>query len=488
MTEVPARASRRHGRCAFSHTRDRAHALAVARAARGATLAAMRFRRTGRAASAAAGAALLFLAAALGVATRATAADPATAPALAPDPWSKDAVAARFPAPDAKAADEDFAGSSSCKDCHEDRWKSLGTSFHASLRNEKKSASRGCESCHGPSATHSESEAPSDTRHPGRVDAQKSVALCVTCHADVLVKPVLAHRDWLRGPRDATRTCVTCHTIHVDREAPAFDEKLGPFTSRKALAEVAKPVDAAQCATCHTTFHPEMARSGHAFLLKEGDQCAACHGNGSLHAQSGGDPRKIVRPDRLPVAEADAQCMDCHRSGDSVARWTCAEHSREKVACIVCHDANAPRGRTLRGREFDLCGGCHRDVQAKFRLPNGHRVERGRVSCSDCHDPHGNTSRVRDADLRLRVCEGCHAEKAGPFLFDHGIKRTEGCIACHDPHGSVNRRALTFARVRPLCLQCHPETPHDLSQRRYDNCIACHSEIHGSDLDRKLRR
>src|SRR5688572_24666191 len=60
----------------------------------------------------------------------------------------------RFPHPDARAKDEDFAGGIECKECHETRWKSLGTSFHADLRDEKKSKTRGCESCHGPGRLH----------------------------------------------------------------------------------------------------------------------------------------------------------------------------------------------------------------------------------------------------------------------------------------------------------------------------------------------
>ena len=405
--------------------------------------------------------------------------------------WTKEALQARFANPDAKATEDDYAGNAECKECHEKRWKSLGTSFHASLRSEKKSGTHGCETCHGPGRQHSDDSEPASIRHPEKVGAATSVASCVACHVEVLEKPVLGHRKWIEGRPDAEgrptlRPCVTCHAIHVDKESPAFDPKVGPFATRAALDEVAKPVDAAVCSRCHTTYHPEMRRSGHAFLLKEGAQCAACHGNASLHAESGGDPRKIVRPDLQTREEADATCLGCHRDGDAMAKWTCSEHGREGVSCIQCHDANAARGKTLRGGEFELCGGCHLDVKAKLRLPNRHRVDSGRVKCSDCHDPHGNTSKMRDRDLRQRVCAECHVEKAGPFLFDHGIKRSEGCVACHDPHGSVNRRMLTYTQMKPMCLQCHPETPHDLSQRKYDNCITCHSEIHGSDLDRRF--
>jgi DNA-directed RNA polymerase subunit RPC12/RpoP len=49
---------------------------------------------------------------------------------------------------------------------------------------------------------------------------------------------------------------------------------------------------------------------------------------------------------------------------------------------------------------------------------------------------------------------------------------------------------LTYAQSKPLCLQCHPEIPnsHDLSKGKYQNCLGCHSRIHGSDLDRYFLR
>ena len=94
----------------------------------------------------------------------------------------------------------------------------------------------------------------------------------------------------------------------------------------------------------------------------------------------------------------------------------------------------------------------------------------------------------RDQRLRVRMLRVAHDLPGGPFLHDHGIKRTQGCVACHDPHGSMNKRMLTYPRTMPLCLQCHPENPHDLKDRRYERCLDCHTEIHGSDLDRRFLR
>src|SRR5437773_2565614 len=70
------------------------------------------------------------------------------------DPWSEAAVRARFPDPDAATKPDQFAGNAECKECHEDRVKSLAASAHAKFVDAKKSASRGCQECHGPGADH----------------------------------------------------------------------------------------------------------------------------------------------------------------------------------------------------------------------------------------------------------------------------------------------------------------------------------------------
>ena len=78
----------------------------------------------------------------------------------------------------------------------------------------------------------------------------------------------------------------------------------------------------------------------------------------------------------------------------------------------------------------------------------------GKMSCVDCHNPHGSATRsLLNADSVNDVCYTCHAEKRGPFLWEHAPVR-ESCVNCHQPHGSNHDKLLVGARPY-LCQQCH---------------------------------
>jgi len=95
------------------------------------------------------------------------------------------------------------------------------------------------------------------------------------------------------------------------------------------------------------------------------------------------------------------------------------------------------------------------------------------------------------------VCFKCHAEKAGPFVFEHAPVKTEGCVVCHAQiHGSSNPRLLSRANVNLQCLECHTVTPlagggtpgfHNQAQK-YQACTLCHTQIHGSNVDKDFLR
>jgi DmsE family decaheme c-type cytochrome len=143
----------------------------------------------------------------------------------------------------------------------------------------------------------------------------------------------------------------------------------------------------------------------------------------------------------------------------------------------------------------------------QFALPFKHRVEEGFMSCTDCHNPHGSYAPSWRMGLHPRMtkqvmgseepCLRCHADKRGPFVFEHAVVRVDGCETCHSPHGSMNSRLLRRPVVFTLCLECHNGTgsgrtgtgvftqtsSHNMADPRYQNCTACHVRIHGSNAD-----
>lgn len=116
------------------------------------------------------------------------------------------------------------------------------------------------------------------------------------------------------------------------------------------------------------------------------------------------------------------------------------------------------------------------------------------MRCSDCHNPHGSTGPSLLARSNVNeTCYRCHAEKRGPFLWEHAPVR-EDCSNCHEPHGS-NHPSLLKNRGPYLCQQCHlaafhPSTaytangllgPSPADQLLTRNCLNCHTEVHGSN-------
>ena len=125
---------------------------------------------------------------------------------------------------------------------------------------------------------------------------------------------------------------------------------------------------------------------------------------------------------------------------------------------------------------------------------SGHMpLREGKMDCTTCHSPHGSTNvRMLKAGNTLNeACASCHAEKRGPFLWDHAAGR-ENCASCHDPHGSNNDRMLV-AKDPMLCQRCHvssrhPATIYDATQIAAASnravgrsCVNCHSQIHGTN-------
>ena len=210
-------------------------------------------------------------------------------------------------------------------------------------------------------------------------------------------------------------------------------------------------VGAKVCATCHAGqaeafSHTIMGRIGK--TQKGKFDCENCHGPGSAHVKAGGG-RGVggiisFRPeDQSRTAEENnAICLTCHERG----RAHLLERQHPPGSRSDVHEL--PHHHETGVTQIPIKDG----IRARHLLP----VPQGppRADYSVRHTCHCAKARwyARIAITRMaaspkrcsarnsvnETCYTCHAEKRGPFLFEHAPVR-ENCLNCHDPHGSSER-------------------------------------------------
>ncbi len=287
----------------------------------------------------------------------------------------------------------------------------------------------------------------------------------------------------------------------------------------------ARLVGEKRCGECHDTEKSLFGHTQHAKIFRgnprndtEKSVCEACHGPGSLHAASTKDKTRIIGFSKewgTPVAKQTAQCLNCHEGGQRMY-WPGSIHEKNKLSCSDCHNPMArfsANGLMKKAGITETCESCHQQQRAEFRKKSHMPVPEGKMTCEDCHNPHGSaTKRLLKADSVNDLCYTCHAEKRGPFLWEHAPVR-ENCMNCHLPHGSNQDKLLS--QTRPyLCQSCHSGSGtmgHALMAQNVNpalqagtptltgtaapngtlvassvrvlsrSCQMCHSQIHGSN-------
>jgi DmsE family decaheme c-type cytochrome len=270
-----------------------------------------------------------------------------------------------------------------------------------------------------------------------------------------------------------------------------------------ALPAKAQGPGAEVCQACHAPYfesyraHPHGTKADQRTPANAGE-CAACHGDGTAHVQAGGGkgvggvlnlgPKSPLRPE-----ERSKVCLTCHQGGTRM-HWQGDRHAAADVACTNCHTVHS-RDRVLaRFTQADVCLSCHLQQRAELNRPSRHPIREGQITCSQCHNPHGSVGPKQLVRATINeTCYTCHAEKRGPFLWEHPPAR-EDCTNCHTAHGSIHTPLLK-ARGPWLCQQCHlapmhPSTVYSgrsvppfgaAQQVLAHNCMNCHSQVHGSN-------
>lgn len=319
-------------------------------------------------------------------------------------------------------------------------------------------------------------------------------------------------------------------------EAPASDAAAAPAGDAATPAKPAKKdlilKGDAKCTGCHDEADEPVGRATMLELNPgvlaisttrhgvKGDArtptCTDCHGESEKHLNfKGKGKEKPPAPDRsfrkitaTPAAERNAACLKCHK-GDNRSHWEGSQHAVNDVACNACHRVHAEHDAVRdKKTQAEVCFACHKEQRADIHKTSTHPILAGKVACSDCHNLHGSAGpKLLKMNTVNETCWACHAEKRGPFLFEHQPV-TEDCSNCHTPHGS-NIAPLLKSRAPFLCSECHdgthasgtPVGPNaagyqgGLSRLNtagtaplYPNrnnvgsaCMNCHSQVHGSN-------
>jgi DmsE family decaheme c-type cytochrome len=283
---------------------------------------------------------------------------------------------------------------------------------------------------------------------------------------------------------------------------------LGALSLLAVCAYAQEPSTASQgyvgqdaCVGCHQDLAAAFARNIHSkgAKYKEGFVgCEACHGPGAAHASSG-DPSLIRNPAKMKPKESAEICTGCHTDG-KLSLWPNSVHETRSVSCTTCHSVHHGFDRLLKQEKpMEVCFGCHANVRAEMWKTSHHPIREGKMDCISCHNPHGSmTEGLISAQTVNDKCYECHAEKRGPFLYEHKPV-TENCLTCHTPHGSAHNKLMLRKSIY-LCQSCHsnsrhpgtlyainPATPGTNTYQKlgnraiYRDCLNCHANIHGSN-------
>ncbi len=246
--------------------------------------------------------------------------------------------------------------------------------------------------------------------------------------------------------------------------------------------------------------------------------CIDCHGRSEIHVKDAGKPTDFVfNPKSKNLSTADdrnSRCLSCHANSTQRANWGGSQHESQGLACTACHNIHAPEQQVMnRATQANVCFSCHKDQRAQVNRLSAHPLtSRGlttavKMTCSDCHNPHGSTGPNLLAQKTVNeTCYSCHTEKRGPFLWEHEAV-VDTCTNCHTPHGSANAPLLK-TRTPWLCQDCHSgdhanqvqsganlatgsvTTVNGLQaaaaraprqQFNGRNCLSCHPLVHGSN-------
>ena len=252
-----------------------------------------------------------------------------------------------------------YAGSDTCKTCHEDVYKHQfeGTPhFKTTLKD-----GHGCESCHGPGAAHVAGGGDvSKIISFKNLSREEASSRCLSCHGE-------AHEQhhFAQSPHDSNDIgCLDCHSPHHAKEPQHLLVRDQPQL----------------CYACHTSAKADFSKPFHHRVEQGLIRCSDCH---NVHGTA-----RLQQVRQLP--SGDFVCYKCHvdKQGPFVY-----EHVPVKTeGCTACHTPHGSTNpRLLRVSQINLlCLQCH-TFPTQGPMGPIHNQSQKYQACTMCHQAiHGS--------------------------------------------------------------------------------------------------
>jgi len=262
------------------------------------------------------------------------------------------------------AAAGQYVGSETCRGCHEDTFKNIQPTGHATsaLKLREGGLAQSCEACHGPGAEHVNSGGdPSKIFRFKGASANKTSERCLACHTFSQ-----EHGNFQRSYHaKANVGCTSCHSPHYSKE--------------RALLVRTQP---GLCYSCHGETRADFSKP-FSHPVNEGFMtCSDCH---NVHGAFQGRQLRAT-------AGQNAVCFKCHT--DKQGPFVFEHVPVRTEGCSSCHQVHGSTNvRMLRVSQVNLlCLQCHTTIATRIssnrvQYPSGpvHNQNSRYVACTMCH-------------------------------------------------------------------------------------------------------
>jgi predicted CXXCH cytochrome family protein len=209
------------------------------------------------------------------------------------------------------------------------------------------------------------------------------------------------------------------------------------------------PVDP-NCLHCHATdIQPSLPNAKNRFattpFLQGGIGCNACHGDPAQHLAQQGHGA-ILNPARMPVAQRDSACIQCHLEGDAVvyrpgkslAKFEPGQDLADTAVYFVKASSPGTGARATSQYEALLRSACK-------------RVAGDKLTCTTCHDPHFTPAAADRVQYYRAKCLTCHT---APAIAQTHHPEQPDCAKCHMLAQSTTD--ISHEQVTDHDIEAHP--------------------------------